>query len=376
MASAGANIGRLRNLDLFAGLPDQAIRAILHRGVIRNLKKNSVFIEKDDESSTLHLILSGSVKVYVGDGAGGEKVLGVLGPGQHLGELALLADSVRTASAVTLEDSSFLVLSRRVFLDVLSENTQIALNLDHGLADLTHAFDDEQPDIMQYRGWSAFRRSGLPLVILIGGCTGTGKSTIAAELALRLDIGRTQSTDILREIVRLFIPRETAPDLHASSFDAGKALHRPKPAEEGSKPPHMAVTGLLAQSDRLRPSLDEVIGRSIKERTSIIVEGVHIPPTDYWQKFQQAAVVVSVLLTIPSKEKLQQHFLRRGELAPSRGAQRYLKYLDTIWDVQEYLISEAIRHKVPIVSNQRVEDTVNCVIQEITDILVERFGLT
>ncbi|HEY5720115.1 MAG TPA: 2-phosphoglycerate kinase, partial [Gammaproteobacteria bacterium] len=54
----------------------------------------------------------------------------------------------------------------------------------------------------RYLVWLEYRRSDRPLILLIGGINGVGKSTLAAELAHRLDIVRTQSTDMLREVMR------------------------------------------------------------------------------------------------------------------------------------------------------------------------------
>jgi len=59
---------------------------------------------------------------------------------------------------------------------------------------------------VRYQQWRAFGMSGKPLILLVGGTTGSGKSTIGSELAHRLDIVRTQSTDMLREVMRLMIP--------------------------------------------------------------------------------------------------------------------------------------------------------------------------
>jgi len=64
----------------------------------------------------------------------------------------------------------------------------------------------------------------LPLIILIGGATGTGKSTIAAEVAYRLGITRVTSTDFVRQTMRALFTPEFLPAIHYSSFDAGRAL--------------------------------------------------------------------------------------------------------------------------------------------------------
>ena len=68
--------------------------------------------------------------------------------------------------------------------------------------------------------WRDFVDSGRPLVILLGGTAGSGKSTVASDLASRLNIVRTQSTDMLREVMRSVVSREVEPLLHQSSFSA------------------------------------------------------------------------------------------------------------------------------------------------------------
>ena len=128
-STPGEGKGLLEKVQLFAGLSAEEIEAIETHAVLRTFRKNTVFIHKGEESSRLYLIVSGKVKVFVSDEYGREKVLSMQGPGDHLGELSLLADSSRTASAMTLEDSSFLVLSKTAFLECLGRNPRIALNL-------------------------------------------------------------------------------------------------------------------------------------------------------------------------------------------------------------------------------------------------------
>src|SRR5258705_13998682 len=64
----------------------------------------------------------------------------------------------------------------------------------------------------------------LPVVLLIGGATGTGKSTVATEIAYRLGITRVTSTDFIRQTMRAFFSHEFMPSIHYSSFDAGLAM--------------------------------------------------------------------------------------------------------------------------------------------------------
>ena len=72
--------------------------------------------------------------------------------------------------------------------------------------------------------WHDFINSGRELIFLIGGTAGCGKSSTANMLANRLEIVRTQSTDMLREVMRTMIPEQLMPVLHQSSFTAWKGL--------------------------------------------------------------------------------------------------------------------------------------------------------
>src|SRR5687768_3499078 len=64
-----------------------------------------------------------------------------------------------------------------------------------------------------YRNWQAVEELDLPFIVLIGGTTGTGKSTIATQLAARLGITRIISTDAIREVMRSMFSERIMPAL-------------------------------------------------------------------------------------------------------------------------------------------------------------------
>jgi len=72
----------------------------------------------------------------------------------------------------------------------------------------------------RYLVCTEFQNSGRPLALLIGGTVAAGKSTIATEIAHLLEIVRIQSTDMLREVMRMMVPKRLMPVLHTSSFNA------------------------------------------------------------------------------------------------------------------------------------------------------------
>ncbi len=199
--------------------------------------------------------------------------------------------------------------------------------------------------------WRDFVNSGKPIIFLIGGTAGCGKSTIATMLANRLDIVRTQSTDMLREVMRIMMPEQLVPVLHTSSFTAWKALPgKPEVIDDVSDT--LLVNGYRSQADLLAVAIEAVTQRALRERVSLILEGVHIHPAiEEKLSKHDDAVVIPIMLGVLKRKQLQQRIRGRGADVPERRASRYLKHFDEIWRLQSYLLSEADRANKPIVIN-------------------------
>ncbi len=220
--------------------------------------------------------------------------------------------------------------------------------------------------------WRDFAHSGCPLIFLIGGTAGCGKSTTATMLANRLDIVRTQSTDMLREVMRTMLPKQLMPVLHTSSFTAWSALpgHPEKGAEVSDA---QLVHGYLSQADLLSVAIEAVIQRALRERVSLILEGVHIHPA-FVEKLKEKLgpggdeVLVPVMLGVLKRKWLHGRIRGRGTHVPQRRAERYLEHFDEIWRLQSHLLSEADRANIPIVVNSNKDK----VFSEIMRITIEK----
>jgi 2-phosphoglycerate kinase len=199
--------------------------------------------------------------------------------------------------------------------------------------------------------WRDFVNSGRPLIFLIGGTAGCGKSTTATMLASRLDIVRTQSTDMLREVMRTMIPKQLMPVLHTSSFTAWSALPgQPKAISE--VPESLLINGYRSQADLLSVAIEAVIQRALRERVSLILEGVHIHPAFVEKLIAETdAVVIPIMIGVLKRKRLQRRIHGRSTDVPQRRAERYLKHFDEIWRLQSHLLSEADRTNIPIVVN-------------------------
>jgi 2-phosphoglycerate kinase len=199
----------------------------------------------------------------------------------------------------------------------------------------------------------ALERLEVPLLVLVGGATGTGKSTVATEVAHRLGITRVTSTDVVRQTMRAFFSREFMPSIHYSSFDAAPAVSTDDPEADP------VLLGFVEQTRNVLVGVRAVLARALEEGYSLALEGVHlvpgmIPPVD-------GAVFCQVLLAIDDEEEHASHFWTRGGEG-LRPFEKYLSALPDIRRVQDYLIARAAKARVPVIENTSIDATVDHVI--------------
>ena len=227
--------------------------------------------------------------------------------------------------------------------------------------------ETDERTAQRYLVWRQFKRSGTPLLLLIGGTAGSGKSTLATELASRLDIFRTQSTDMLREIMRVMLPERLLPILHRSSFEAWRALPEiigPMDFED------QIASGYRGQTDLVTVLSEAVVQRAVRERVSMVLEGVHIDAAAVKRlRGSGDIIVVPIMLGILKQEVWRKRIRGRGAAATQRRAQRYLKSFDAIWQLQSHLLSEADREAISIVVNDDREGTIAEILRIIGDTL-------
>jgi CRP/FNR family transcriptional regulator, cyclic AMP receptor protein len=100
---------------------------------IKVYKKSEVIFEENSLGNDMYVIHSGKVKLST-KAPGSELVLGILGSGEFFGEMALVDDAPRSATAIAEEDNTKLVvLDQSRFLYLVSQQPPFALTIMHGL---------------------------------------------------------------------------------------------------------------------------------------------------------------------------------------------------------------------------------------------------
>src|SRR5438105_11066403 len=190
--------------------------------------------------------------------------------------------------------------------------------------------DEGAQVIRRLRLFSRLDDLDLPIVLLIGGATGTGKSTVATEIAYRLGITRVTSTDFVRQTMRAFFSHEFMPSIHYSSFEAGDGV------PEAEDP---LVAGFLDQSRNVLVGVRASIERALHEGWSMVLEGVHLVP-GLLPSLEDAALLTACVLKIEDETAHAQHFFSR-EAGTERRMGKYLDRFDDIRRLQSYIVERA-----------------------------------
>lgn len=207
-----------------------------------------------------------------------------------------------------------------------------------------------------------------PYVILIGSASGIGKSTIASEISNKLHIKYLIETDFIRAIVRGIIGSDYAPALHKSSYDAYTTLRDYLNYDNEEK---LIEAGFEEHAAFVIPAIEKVIKRSVKDKESIVIEGVHlVPGLINLQQFEREANVYFFILTA-DKEAHQERFISRAIAIKRGGAQ--LDYFRENRIINDFLIYKANSLSIPVINNISMEKTLSKILQIINEISEEVF---
>jgi 2-phosphoglycerate kinase len=242
--------------------------------------------------------------------------------------------------ALRLQDDLTVRGEQRVDVDRLEELAHEVLGENEGAQ-----------AVRRLRRHDSLRDFDLPIIVLVGGATGTGKSTVATEIAYRLGITRVTSTDFVRQTMRAFLSQEFMPSIHYSSFEV--------PGESGLGG---VVEGFVEQTRNVLIGVRALIERALQEGWSLVLEGVHLvpgmlPPVE-------GAMVVHCVLAIENEQLHESHFWVRD--ASSDGLRPVQKYLDALGDIrviQDFILDQARSAAVPVVENGSIELSIGTVME-------------
>ena len=217
----------------------------------------------------------------------------------------------------------------------------------------------------KYKNWRSLRTSKKPLIILIGGASGVGTSSMAFELANRLRLKNLISTDMIREVMRKIVSKELSPVIHKSSFDAYESIRTPSIRIDS------VIEGYISHVDVVNVGIEAIIERSVKEGISTIIEGVHIVPGFIKDELIEDNNIIMFTLTVEDEEAHKQRFYSRCRQPwVKRSLERYMENFGTIRKTQNFLVKQAEIHNTPVINNEDINETIDIMIEDI----LEKFG--
>jgi 2-phosphoglycerate kinase len=261
----------------------------------------------------------------------------------------------RALAATGLNPTRAYELARRADADLAARNAP-ELDLDR-LGELAVEVLGEAEagrTIRRLRRLQALQHLDLPVLLLVGGATGTGKSTLATEVAHRLGITRVTSTDFIRQTMRAFFSPDFMPSVHYSSFEAELGLRH---ADEDVSS-DTALLGFLDQTRNVLVGVEAVIDRALTEGWSMALEGVHLVPG--LVRFDRTdALVVQCVVAISDEDVHRSHFWVRDSATEGlRALEKYLDGMPEIRAIQDTLLERARRFDVPVIENTSVDESV------------------
>lgn len=225
---------------------------------------------------------------------------------------------------------------------------------------------DEQYAV-RYRKMCELSKLDRPLVVLIGGTTGVGKSTIATEVAHRLGITRIMSTDSIREVMRGIFTRDLMPAIHESAFNAWRGLRVPVP--HGANP---VIVGFREQTAAVTTAVKSLIERSVLEGDSLVLEGVHLVPGYIGVGQFKNARIVQLVIGVANEDVHRSHFyIREAQTDGVRPFERYRANFGSIRVLGSYIEDMAHEHGVPVLMSHQLDETIADVIEYIVSSAIE-----
>ena len=217
----------------------------------------------------------------------------------------------------------------------------------------------------KYRNWRSLRNSKKPLIILIGGASGVGTSSMAFELASRLRLKNLISTDMIREVMRKIVSKDLSPVIHKSSFDAHESLRTTSIRVDN------VIEGFISHVDVVNVGIEAIIERSVKEGISTIIEGVHVVPGFINSDLMKNNNIIVFTLTVEDEESHKQRFYSRCRQPwVKRPLERYMDNFDTIRKTQRFLKQQAKINDSRIIDNVDINRTIDLMVNDI----LEQFG--
>ncbi|MHA1125905.1 MAG: hypothetical protein ACTSO7_04795 [Candidatus Heimdallarchaeota archaeon] len=211
-------------------------------------------------------------------------------------------------------------------------------------------------------------RSGeqkLPIVVILAGFPGIGKTTIAKELALIYGINVIIGGDMLRSSLRSFLKKTDNPEFHSSVYNAWKHF--------GEYSEINLIKGFEEQATIMNKTVEHLIAdRGLRDGESMIVEYLHFLPSQINKELFKHPSVIPIVLQINDKNEYEKRILSREKYSHLRSpGKRLVEHIDQYLVLQEYQCKEAKKHNIIVVGVDHFELSLDIILTYINQRIKE-----
>lgn len=119
----------LAQTPLFGGLSESQLSQIKRIAVNKRFNRSEPIFWEGEQGAGFYIVVSGKIKIFKLSAEGKEQILHIYGPGQPFGEVPVFAGEHFPANAQTVDKSHLLFFPRQAFIDLITANPSLALNM-------------------------------------------------------------------------------------------------------------------------------------------------------------------------------------------------------------------------------------------------------
>ncbi|HNS10752.1 MAG TPA: cyclic nucleotide-binding domain-containing protein [Candidatus Ozemobacteraceae bacterium] len=165
----------LKAVSLFSELSEEELRNVSKQAEVVNFVRDAFICKEGQQADSMFIIKSGIVQIFCDDGKGGRKVLTHLKLGEYFGEMALLTEEPRTASAVALAETEVIRINKDSFHNLLKTSPGVSLSIIRTLCNRLSKTNIGSAQTKMHNVYA-----------VLGPDTSSGKSLFARNLAMAM----------------------------------------------------------------------------------------------------------------------------------------------------------------------------------------------
>ncbi|MBD3189800.1 MAG: AAA family ATPase [Candidatus Heimdallarchaeota archaeon] len=196
----------------------------------------------------------------------------------------------------------------------------------------------------EYRSLVRRGEQKMPLILLLAGMPGVGKSVLAKELSTAFGIDLVIGGDVFRSAFRSVLPRAGNEAFFTSIYNSWKVI-----SDQYSE--NTAVEGFKAQAKIMNQAVQHLIAdRGFRDGESMVLEYLHFLPSQFDPGFFNHPSFISIILKINDLSIYEERLASRSRFSHLRSpGERLLDQKERYLLFQDYQCEEAVKFHLPVI---------------------------